>query len=67
MKDLGERLDQQRLRQPWHPSDQAVPAREQCRQHKLNDIVLPDDDLAEFSENQLPPSCHAISNVRGAR
>ena len=53
IEDVGERLDQQRLRQAGHAGDQAVAAGEQRDQHLLDDLVLPDDDLAELGENAL--------------
>ena len=53
IEDVGERLDQQRLRQPGHAGDQAVAAGEQRDQHLLDDLVLADDDLAQLGENAL--------------
>ncbi len=51
VQDVGERLDEERLRQPRHAGDQAVAAGEQRDEHLLDDLVLPDDDLAELGEN----------------
>ena len=48
LQDPGDRADQQRLRQPRHADQQAVPAAEQGDQQLLDDIVLPDDDLADL-------------------
>ena len=53
IEDLGERLDQQRLRQAGHAGDQAVAAGEERDQHLLDDLVLADDDLAQLGENAL--------------
>ena len=53
IEDVGERLDQQRLRQARHAGDQAVSAREQRDQHFFDDFVLADDDLAQLRENLL--------------
>ena len=48
IEDLRQRLDQQRLGQPGHAGDQAMAAAEQRHQHFIDDVVLPDDDLAQF-------------------
>ena len=53
IQDLGERLDQQRLRQSRHAGDQAVAAREQRDQDLIDDLVLADDHLAQLGENPL--------------
>ena len=53
IEDVGERLDQQRLGQARHAGDQAVAAGEQRDQDLLDDLVLPDDDLAQLGENPL--------------
>ena len=53
VEDVGERLDQQRLRQAGHAGDQTVAAGEQRNQHLIDDLVLPDDDLAQLGENAL--------------
>jgi hypothetical protein len=56
IEDVGDRLDQQRLRQAGHAGDEAMAAREERNQHLLDDFVLADDDLAQFGENALAPS-----------
>ena len=53
IEDVGERLDQQRLRQAGHAGDQAVAAREQRDEHFFDDFVLADDDLAQLREDLL--------------
>jgi hypothetical protein len=55
VQDLRDGLDEQRLRQPGHPRDQAMAAREERHQHLVDDFVLSDDDLADFGEDALPP------------
>ncbi len=51
MENLGERLDQQCLCEPWHASDEAVPAAKQRHQHFVDYVVLADDHLAQFVED----------------
>ena len=58
IEDLGERLDEQRLRQPGHAGQQAVAAGEERDQHLLDDLVLTDDDLAELVKNPLAAFAH---------
>jgi hypothetical protein len=53
IENLGERLDQEGLGQSRHPGDQAVPAGEERDQHLFDDVILPDDDLAQLGENPL--------------
>ena len=60
VEDVGERLDQQRLRQAGHAGDQAVAAGEERDQHLLDDLVLADDDLAQLGENPLAALRHAL-------
>ena len=45
---FGERADHQRLRQARDALQQAMPAGEHADQQLLDDLSLPDDDLAEF-------------------
>ena len=63
IEDVGERLDQQRLRQARHAGDQAVAAGEQRDEHLLDDFVLPDDDLAELGENALAAFGDSLGRV----
>ncbi len=53
VENLRQRLDQQRLREAGHAGDQAVAAAKQRHQHLVDDVVLADDDLAEFGEDFL--------------
>ena len=55
VEDAGERLDEQRLGQPGHAGEQAVAAGEERDQHLIDDLVLPDDDLAQLVEDPLAP------------
>jgi hypothetical protein len=55
IEDLRDRLDEQRLGQPRDAGDQAVPAREERHQYLVDDVVLPDDDFADFGEDPLAP------------
>ena len=43
VQGLGQRADQQRLAQPRHAFQQAVPAHEQAGQHAVDDFFVPDD------------------------
>ena len=63
IEDVGERLDEQRLRQAGHAGDQAVAAGEERDQHLLDDLVLSDDDLAELGENALAAFGDALGAV----
>src|SRR5205814_4151502 len=53
VQDVGERLDQQCLRQTGHAGNQAMAAGEQRDQHVLDNVVLADDDLAKLAEDPL--------------
>ncbi len=53
VEDVGERLDEQRLGEARHAGDEAVAAGEERDEHLLDDLVLPDDDLAQLGENPL--------------
>ena len=53
IEDVGERLDEQRLRQSGHAGDQAMAAGEERDEHLLDDFVLADDDLAQLGEDAL--------------
>jgi hypothetical protein len=60
IEDLGERLDEQRLRQAGDAGDQAVASSEQRHQHLIDDLVLADDDLAQLGEIR----CRASATLR---
>ena len=45
---IGQRADHQRLGQPRHADQQAVPAGEQGDQQLLDHLLLADDDLAQL-------------------
>jgi hypothetical protein len=64
VQDLRERLDQERLRQSRHAGDEAVPAAEKRHQHFIDDLVLPDDDLAQLAEDLRAASGHALGEIR---
>ena len=49
----GQRAHQQRLAQPGHAFQQAMPADEQAGEHAVHDVVVPDDHAAELFENRL--------------
>ena len=49
MEDLGDRADQQRLRQARAPGDQAVAAGEEADQELVRRLLLADDDLGELA------------------
>jgi hypothetical protein len=48
---LGERRDQQRLRQPGHADEQRVTAREQRDEQLLDHAALADDALADLGDD----------------
>ncbi len=50
---LGQRADQQRLAQPGHAFQQAMPADEQAGQHAVDDLVVADDDAADLLADGL--------------
>jgi hypothetical protein len=58
-----QRLDRQRLGEPWHTFDQKVTVGEDRDQHALQKVILADDDLLHFIENAL----HRRGRVRVAR
>ena len=58
--DSRHRVDQQRLRQPGRADDQAVAADKERHQHLLDDLLLPDDDLAQLGEDLLPAGVHPV-------
>ena len=60
VEHLRQRPDEQRLRQPGHADDQAVAADEQRQQHLIDDVLLPDDELAELG---LDAACARRSSV----
>ena len=51
VQHVGERRDQQRLRQARHADEQAVPAREERDQQLLDDLALADDPPLDLAEN----------------
>ena len=69
IEDVGERPDQERLRQPGHAGDEAVASGEQRDQHLIDDVVLPDDDLAQFAQDAIASFSDALDaggfRVRG--
>ena len=46
---IGERLDEQRLRQARHAAKETVPAREQTSEDLTANLTLPDDDATNFA------------------
>ena len=63
-QDVGHGLDQQRLRQPRHARDQAVPAGEQRDQQLVDDFMLADDDLVDFLHDLFPAFLHALDQAQ---
>ena len=47
-RTLRERVDEQRLREAGHADEEAVAAGEERDEHLLDDVVLPDDELAQL-------------------
>ena len=62
-----ERLDQQRLRQTGHAGEQAVPAGEERHQDLVDDVVLPDDHLADLGEDPRAAVGHALGDEGQSR
>ena len=58
---LGQRADHQRLRQPRHAHQQAVPAGEHGHQQFLDHLPLPDDHLAQPLDDP-PVGCAEFLN-----
>ena len=58
VEHVGQRLDQQRLRQAGHADEQAVAAREQRDQQVIDHRVLPDDALADLGGDRAPRLRH---------
>ena len=63
--DVGERLGGQRLGQPWHRLDEAVPTRQQSDEQPLEQSGLPDDHLAQLEEDALDGVGDGFSGARG--
>ena len=59
----GQRADHQRLRQPRHALQQAVPAGEDGGEHLLDHLVLPDDDLLQLLLHDPPMLAKLLQNV----
>ena len=54
------RVDEQRLGQARHADDQAVAADEQRQQHLLDDVLLPDDQLAQLADDLIAADLHPV-------
>ena len=66
----GDGAHHQRLRRAGQAGDQAMPADEQRDQDLLQDLVLPDDDLANLLEDAIPhavEALHALLQVVGVQ
>ena len=55
-----ERVNEERFGEPWHADDEAVAADEERQQHLGDDVLLPDDQLAQLDEDALAPPFHAL-------
>jgi hypothetical protein len=64
---LGERLNEQRLRQAGDADDQTVAADKQCLQDQFHHVVLTDDAFVQLREDLLAPGVHLVGerNVVG--
>ena len=67
LEHLGQRLDQQRLRQAGDADDQTVAADKQRLQDQLHHVVLTDDAFVQLREDLLAPDVHLVGerNVVG--
>ena len=63
---LGELLDEQRLGQPGHAAQQAVPAGEKRDQDLADDALLADDRLAELAFEPPGDLGHALERRAAA-
>ena len=54
IENLRQRADDERLRQPGHADQQAMPAREDRREDLLDHRILPDDDLLQLALHEQP-------------
>ena len=63
VEDIGHGFHQQRLRQTGCASDQAVAARDQGDEHLIHDILLANDDLADFRKEPPAYSGHHLDNL----
>ena len=66
---LGERGDEQRLREARHADEQRVPARHQRDEHRVDDLALPDHHLGDGAAQALAAVCEESQElgVRWAR
>ena len=62
VKDLRDRADEQGLRQPGRPGDQAMTAGEQADQELMRRLLLADDDLGELA---LDPAAALVDLLDG--
>jgi hypothetical protein len=53
LEALREGLDQECLAEPGNAFQQHMPAREETDQHLVDDLVVADDDLADFGAQRL--------------
>ena len=53
IQDSRNRADEQRLGQPRHADEQAMPSAEQAHQHLLDDLLLADDHLADLGRSAV--------------
>ncbi len=63
LQNVGDRADQQRLRQARHADQQAVPPAEQGDEHLVDDVGLPDDDLADLFPQAVVGSGEATDGL----
>jgi hypothetical protein len=66
---LRDRVDEERLREPRHADDEAVPAGEKRGEHLLDHGFLPDDPLAELGDDVIAAMLQTRGkvDVRGCR
>ena len=64
----GQRVNEQRLGQPRHADDEAVPADEERQQHELDRVTLTDDELLELRDDLIAAVLHPVGQrdvIRG--
>ena len=63
VENLGQRADDERLGQPGHADQQAMPAREDRREDLLDHRVLADDDLLQLALHHQPMLAKLLQHV----
>jgi hypothetical protein len=57
VKDAAQRSQQRRLSEPWNPLQENVAAAEQADENAVHDVLLANDDFADFAANLIQAVC----------